>query len=535
MQKNLRWKLLFILAILVVCIFSFVYPREKGAGLLSRINLGLDLKGGIHLVLQVNTDDALNRDLNQDADRIAQEFRTKNIPFATCNKGGGYSVNITGIPSSKENEARNYLDSTYNRKYGIRGATNEAKTDFNLNMTASYIRQTREETVGQALETIRRRVDSLGVTEPSLQLYGRSDRDVQDQIIIELPGLDDPDRVAKLIGDTAQLELRLVKKEHGGPFSSVQSAVEANGGSINTAEYQVLPYREKNSDQEQFLVVNKATVITGKDLKSARRTTDGNGAPAVGFYLNSDGAKLFSLATEQHVGEDLAIVLDNVVFSAPRIKGKIDGDGIIEGRFTVQEANDLSLLLRSGALPASLEILQQQTVGASLGNDSIKSGIYASLVGFGLVVIGMIVYYKHSGLNAVWCLLANLIILLGAMGLMGATLTVPGIAGVILAIGMSVDSNILIFERIREEMKAGKTVRAAVDAGFGKVFWTIVDTHVTTLVSALFLFWFGTGPIKGFAVTLTVSLVANMFTAVYVSHRLFEVMLGNRKVEALSI
>jgi preprotein translocase subunit SecD len=270
-------------------------------------------------------------------------------------------------------------------------------------------------------------------------------------------------------------------------------------------------------------------------MKTARRSDDENGSPAVSFYLTSDGGEVFSRATEQNIGERLAIVLDDVVYSAPAIKSQISGDGIITGRFTAQEANDLALLLRSGALPASLEVLSQQSVGASLGNDSIKSGIYASLIGFGLVVIGMVVYYKHSGLNAVWCLIANLIIMMGFMGAMSATLTLPGIAGIILTIGMAVDSNILIFERIREEMRAGKTVRAAIDTGFSKVFWTIFDTHVTTLVSAAFLFQFGTGPIKGFAVTLVVGLLANMFTAIFVSHRLFEWMLGNRKVETLSI
>jgi preprotein translocase subunit SecD len=251
--------------------------------------------------------------------------------------------------------------------------------------------------------------------------------------------------------------------------------------------------------------------------------------------LNAEGAELFSRATEQHVGERLAIVLDKMVSSAPTINERIGAEGIIHGRFTVQQAEDLALLLRSGALPASLRVLEERSVGASLGNDSIRAGIMASIIGFGLVVIGMVIYYKHSGLNAIYCLLGNLIILMGFMGGVGATLTLPGIAGIILTIGMAVDSNILIFERVREELRAGKTIRAAIDTSFSKVFWTIFDTHVTTLVSAAFLFQFGTGPIRGFAITLTVGLIANMFTAVYVSHRLFELMLGTRKVETLSI
>jgi len=541
MQKNLRWKLIMILVLMVVCIYYFISPKEKGAPFLSRLSLGLDLKGGIHLVLRVVTDDALNQELRQDSDRIAQELRSKNIPYAVSQKGNGYSVELTGIDPSRESEARTYLETTYNRKYSVRSSFAEGKTNFSLTLTPSYIRDTRESTVRQALETIRRRVDALGVSEPSLQISGIGGGDVQDRIIVELPGVDDPDRVKGLIENTAQLELRLVKKENGslpggGGFPSIEAALQANGGSIPD-DYSVLPYREDRGDQSQlgYLVVSKIPVITGKDLKTARSGTDRNGNPAINFFLTSDGANLFGHATEQHIGELLAIVLDNAVSSAPVIHSRIEAEGIIEGHFTLQQSEDLALLLRSGALPASLQIEQDQRVGASLGNDSIRSGVMASIIGFGLVVLIMVVYYKHSGLNAIWCLIGNLIILLGFMGAVGATLSLPGIAGVILTIGMAVDSNILIFERIREELRSGKTIRAAIDTGFSKVFWTIFDTHVTTLVSALFLFQFGTGPIKGFAVTLTVGLLANMFTAVYVSHRLFEMMLGNRRVEALSI
>jgi preprotein translocase subunit SecD len=536
MQKNLRWKLILILALMAICVYFFVSPREKGAKMLSRMNLGLDLKGGIHLVLKVVTDDALKQELFQDAERISQELKTKNIAFSSSKKGNGYSVEIAGVDSAGANEARQYLESTFDRKYSLKSMTVEGKTTFSLTLMGSYLRETRESTVRQALETIRRRVDALGVTEPSLQIYGESGQDVQDQIIVELPGVDDPDRVKSLIENTAQLELRLVKKDQSTRFSSIDSAVAASGGKIADG-YEILPYREDRGEQSQlqYLIVSKAPVITGKDLKTARKGTDSNGRPNVQFFLTSGGSRLFALATEQHIGEQLAIVLDNVVTSAPVIQSRIESDGVITGQFTAQAADDLALMLRSGALPASLKVLHEQTVGASLGNDSIRSGIYASVIGFGLVVIGMIVYYKHSGLNAVYCLLGNLIVLLGFMGAVGATLTLPGIAGVILTIGMAVDSNILIFERIREELRNGKTVRAAVDTGFSKVLWTILDTHITTLVSAAFLFQFGTGPIRGFAVTLVVGLIANVFTAVYVSHRLFDLMLGNRKVEALSI
>jgi preprotein translocase subunit SecD len=534
MQKNLKWKMLLILAFMAICAYFFASPKETGAPWLSRLNLGLDLKGGIHLVLRVVTDDALNQELRQDAERISQELRNKGIAIASSKKGNGYTTEVSGVDAGKASEVRALLETDFSQKYTLHSMVSEGKTNFTLSLTPGYLRTTRESTVRQALETIRRRVDALGVAEPSLQIYGESKEDVQDQIIVELPGVDDPDRVKGLIENTAQLKLCLVKKENGGPFPSIAKAVEDNGSIPE--EYEVLPYRDKNEgSQLQYMVVNKTAVITGKDLKTARRGVDRNGAPAVNFFLTSDGAKFFGETTGNHVGEELAIILDNVISTAPKIHSRIDSDGIIEGRFTTQQAEDLALLLRSGALPASLQILRDQTVGASLGNDSIRSGIMASIVGFGLVVIIMIGYYKHSGLNSVWCLLGNLIILLGFMGAVGATLTLPGIAGIILTIGMAVDSNILIFERIREELRGGKTVRAAIDTGFTKVFWTIFDTHVTTLISAAFLFNFGTGPIRGFAVTITVGLLANMFTAIYVSHRLFEMMLGTRKVEALSI
>lgn len=536
MQKNLRWKLILILIFLGICTYYFVSPGERGAPWFSRLNLGLDLKGGIHLVLQVVTDDALNQELRQDADRIAQEYRTREIPFASSRKGNGFAVEINGVDAARAGDARAYLEDTYGQKYELRSKSLEGKTDYVLALTPGYIRETRESTVRQALETIRRRVDALGVSEPTLQIYGGSGQDVDDQIIVELPGIDDPERIKGLIANTAQLKLVLVKKEQGGPFSSVESAVAANGGMI-PEDYEILLYREDRGEDSrmEYLVVNRTPVITGKDLKTARPSTDGNGAPAVSFFLNSDGAKLFALATEQHVGEQLAIVLDDQVRSAPVINERIEAEGIIQGRYTQQQANDMALLLRSGALPASLRVLGERNVGASLGNDSIRSGIFASLIGFGLVILGMLVYYRQSGLNAVICLIANTLILLGFMGAVGATLTLPGIAGIILTIGMAVDANILIFERIREELRSGKTVRAAVDSGFSKVLWTILDSNITTLLAAVFLFQFGTGPIRGFAVTLSVGLIANIFTAIYLSHRIFEWVLGSRRAERLSI
>ncbi len=537
MQKSLRWKFLFIFAIMAVSIFLFVSPKPgSSAGLFSRINLGLDLKGGMHLVLQVVTEDALNQELAQDAERITSDLRDKKIPFDSVKKGNGLIVDIKGIDPAQDRDVRNYLGPFCQGKYTFSGLAANGKTDFSLTMIPSVVRDMQDSTVKQALETIRRRVDALGVTEPSLQIYGGGGGKVDDQIIVELPGVDDFERVKELIQDTAQLTLCMVKKDNGGPFTSVESAIQANGGKIPDG-YQILSYLGDRGDQsgDQYLVVSSVPTITGKDLKNARRGADQNGRPDVDFFLTAEGARLFGRATEQHVGDRLAIVMDGQVRSAPQIQSRIDERGQITGSFTVQEAEDLAMLLKTGALPASLVVAEQQVVGASLGNDSIRAGVMAAIIGFGLVMVGMIVYYKHAGVNAVYCLIGNLIILLGFMGVVGATLTLPGIAGVILTIGMAVDSNILIFERIREELRNGKTIRAAIDTGFGKVFWTIFDTHLTSLIAAAFLFQFGTGPIRGFAITLTVGLLANMFTAVYVSHRLFDLTLSRRKVEVLSI
>jgi preprotein translocase subunit SecD len=536
MPKNLRWKFLFIAAIMVVSLILFLNPKESGAGLLSRINLGLDLKGGIHLVLQVRTEEALNQEISQDAERIATDLKGKNLTFESSKKGNGLTIEIKGLDAAQDRDVRNYLNPLYDKKYTIRSTTAGGKSDYSLTMMASVVRQMQESTVSMALDTIDRRVNALGVTEPTLQIYGGGGTEVDDQIIVELPGIDDRERVKELLGRTAQLTLRLVKKENGGPFSNIDSAIQANGGKIPDG-WQIFPSRSNQREQAslEYLVVSSVPTITGKDLKNARRGTDSNGRPDVSFFLNAAGAEIFLRTTEQHVGDRLAIVLDDVVYSDPVIQMRIGAEGQITGNYTVQDAEDLALLLRSGALPASLVVIEDRTVGASLGNDSIRAGITAAIIGFALVVIGMIVYYKHAGVNAVWCLIGNLILLLGFMGAVGATLTLPGIAGIILTIGIAVDSNILIFERIREELRNGKTIRAAIDTGFSRVFWTIFDTHVSTLVSAAFLFQFGTGPIRGFAITLTVGLLANMFTAVYVSHRLFDLTLSRRKLESLSI
>jgi preprotein translocase subunit SecD len=351
-----------------------------------------------------------------------------------------------------------------------------------------------------------------------------------------MPGLDNPERVKGLIQGTSKLELKAVE----GPLYKTKE--EAEAAIAGASDKEVLEINERRADgtssQSGWYVVEKAPIISGADLRNAQGVPNGQGLGyKVNFQLKPSGAEKFGAWTGSHIGTQLAIVLNGKIKSAPTVQAQITDSGEITGNFTQQEAEDLSLTLRSGALPASIKYLEERTVGPSLGADSIRQGVVASIVGLLLVVFFMLFYYRFSGLNAVVGLLLNLIILLAGLSLFGAVLTLPGIAGVILLIGMAVDSNVLIFERIREELHAGKIVHSAVATGFDKALVTIIDTHVTTIVSAAFLYFFGTGPIRGFAVTLTIGLLANLFTAIYVSRSMFLWVLnrGGRKAETISI
>ncbi|HXK60853.1 MAG TPA: protein translocase subunit SecD [Acidobacteriota bacterium] len=531
MKKNLKYRMLVVLAVVGVSIYLFVPPSQK-------INLGLDLKGGIHLVLQVMLRDALLAEAEQVRGRIDRELRDKEVAFAesrTVDKPESPEIEILGVPPEAQDavevQLREYSSSwTYQRRYG------EGQVDYVLQMIPAVRKYLAQQTVNQARETISNRVDQYGVAEPTITVYGSGD--VQDQIIVELPGVDDPNRVINLIRSTARLELRLVHPEKSSEFSSRESAAQAFGGMI-PPDYEVLPYRDINETggQTMYMVVRKAPSVTGRHLKNARRSQDSfTGRSEVSFFLNTEGVALFTRTTEQNVGNRLAIVLDDEIRSAPVIESRIASDSArITGQFTPEQAEDLALILRSGALPARITILENRVVGPSLGMDSIRRGILASLAGAGLVILAMLIVYRLSGANAIICLAINVVILLGVLGYFRATLTLPGIAGVILTIGMAVDANILIFERIKEELRLGKTVRSAVDAGFTRVFTTILDTNLTTLIAALFLFQFGTGPIRGFAVTLAVGLIANVFAATFVSRTIFDWYLQKREVTKLSI
>jgi preprotein translocase subunit SecD len=517
MNQNTRWKLVLILAVIGLSIWSFYPPGQK-------VNLGLDLKGGVHLVLRVQTDDALRLETETTVERLRDTLTRGGIQFSKLEMRVAKTFVVEGITNDQGYRAAAVdADAVYNRSSGVGGYTYTMKPNIE--------NQLRGEAVTQALQTIERRVNELGVAEPIVARQG-----AVDQILVELPGVDDVQRAKDIIRSTALLELKIVEQ---GPFGTEEAAKQAYNNNV-PPDLLILPGSGDSGSggatpATVYYAVRRASVVTGRDLRNARPSLDENNLPAVGFSLNSDGARKFGAATDQNIGRQLAIVLDGRVFSAPVIQSRISDEGRISGSFTQQEAQDLSLVLRSGALPASLTYLEERTVGPSLGADSVRAGVAASIGGLALVIVFMIFYYKLTGLNAVISIVVNLLILLGLMAYLGFTMTLPGIAGFILTIGMGVDSNVLIFERIKEEMTGARGARAAVNAGFDRVWWTIVDTHVSSLISALLLLQFGTGPIRGFAVTLIIGLLSNVFTAVFVSRTVFELVLGQRKTQTLSI
>jgi preprotein translocase subunit SecD len=515
MAKNLRWKVLVILGVVALSVFAFYPPDQK-------VRLGLDLKGGVHLVMQVKTDDAVRIETDTTADRLREQLGTANIPGATVTIVSPTEFRVEGVPADQDQAFRALvapIETTYNRTSGA--------GMYTFAMRPNVANQLREESVNQALQTIDRRVNELGVAEPIIARHTEDD-----QILVQLPGVTDVARAKEIIRSTAQLELKLVEQ---GPFADEAQARQAYGNNV-PPDLQIMPGNsEGTAGGTVYYVVRRVAAVTGRDLRNARQGVDQNNRPAVNFSLNSEGAARFGNFTAANINRQLAIVLDNRVYSAPNINSRIDNEGIIEGNFTGQEAADLALVLRSGALPATLTYLEERTVGPTLGAESIRAGVTAAIGGLVFVMLFMIVYYKLAGFNAVTSIVVNLIVLLGLMSYLGATMTLPGIAGFILTIGMGVDSNVLIFERIKEELQTAKGVKQAVAAGFDRVFLTILDTHVASLIAAAFLFQFGTGPIRGFATTLTIGLLSNVFTAVFVSRTMFELVLSRRQVTKLSI
>ena len=541
MSKNVLKKTIFIIAIVVVCLWGLIggWPpptslRAIRQNIEQGIHLGLDLRGGTHLVLQVMVNDAINSESDQAIERLKESFKQKQIKYDAINRvdavglydDGG--IQIQGIPDEQTGAFRQALDEgEVNWTYSQTQPRN-----YQLTLKKPVSADIRNRTLDQSLETIRNRIDSLGVSEPTIQERGQGEF----EILVQLPGVDDPVRVKELVQTTAMLEIKEVKD---GPYPSREQTLTAGGGVLppGTEALELINRAESGgAPTSEWYVLTRVPAVSGRDLRSARAGRDENQRPEVEFTLTADGARRFGDFTERNVGNRLAVVLDGKVQEVATIQSKITDSGRITGRYTPQRASDIALVLRAGALPASMRYLEERTVGPSLGADSIRDGIVASMVGLAAVIIFMVIYYRMAGVNAIVALFLNLILLLAALAYIRATLTLPGIAGVILTIGMAVDANVLVFERVREELRAGKTVVSSVEAGFSKAFLTIIDTHVATIISAFFLFLFGTGPVKGFAVTLSIGLVANVFTAVFVSRVIFDYVLSRKeRGTALSI
>jgi preprotein translocase subunit SecD len=541
MNPNLKWKALFILAVIFICVYGLIglptFPTSVAQvkdNFGKQIKLGLDLQGGVHLVLQVQVQEAIAQETDQMVDRITKQLRDKNIRYDEIRRVDDTHILVRNVDSSQASTFRDFVQQQYGAAWQTAPASGEP-SGYLLTLLPSAIANIQTATMTQSVETIARRVNELGLTEPTIQLRGRNDN----EILVQLPGEGDPERAKEVIGKVGQLELRLVEDPR--TYASQVEALAAHNGVLPPGT-ELLPGRNEARDaagatgSEVWYLVRRAPEVTGKDLKPAgvseARQTNNPGFWQVNFVLTQDAARHFGATTEQNIGRQLAIVLDHRINSAPVINGKIEDNGMIEGSFTQESAHDLAQILRSGALPASIKYLEERTVGPSLGADSIRHGMQASVLSLIVVMLFMLVYYRISGANAVVALLLNLIILMAALAYFGAVLTLPGIAGVILTIGMGVDSNVLVFERIREELRNGKSAASAVQAGFDKAFLTIIDTHVTTVVSAFFLFLFGTGPIRGFAISLTIGLIANVFTAIYVSKTIFQYHLGKMDRQA---
>jgi preprotein translocase subunit SecD len=529
MNPNLKWKASFILGVILICIFFIfglpTFPTSLAQlkdNFAHQIKLGLDLQGGTHLILQVQVQEAIAQETDQTVDRLTTQMRTKSIRYDEVRRIDDTHIVVRNVPSDQVSQFRDLVHDQFELNWELSSAPGEINASL-LTLRPSAISRIQETTMSQSLETIERRINALGLTEPTIQPHGRK----ENEILVQLPGEGDPTRAKDVIQAGGQLELKLV--EDPNPYPSEAAALAAHSG-ILPAGTEIVRGRNDTRTQdsqnsaENWYLLSRTPVVTGRDLRSATesRNTEMPGQWQINFVLSGEAARRFGPFTEQNRGRQMAIVLEKKVYSAPVIQNRIEDSGRIDGNFSQESAHDLALVLRAGALPASIKYLEERTVGPSLGADSIRHGVRASVLSLLVVMIFMVFYYRLSGVNAVLALIMNLVILLAALAMFGAVLTLPGIAGVILTIGMGVDSNVLVFERIREESRNGKSSSAAVEAGFSKAFLTIIDTHVTTVVSAFFLFIFGTGPIRGFAITLTIGLIANVFTAIFVSKTIFQ-------------
>ncbi len=568
-KRNLLQRSIIIAVITLVGLYIVIGPHGRRPhardftpsgikeNLAQNIHLGLDLKGGSHLVMRVKVEEYLKR-LTEDSAIAAQNFAreagfdVKETHAETTS--GNYRVVLQVGDPSKTKEIRDLVEPKVDLRETSGWTFSASGNTLTWTLSSSAQRTLADAATEQALKIIETRINAVGVTEPTLQRHGGQN---SHEILLQMPGIQDPEHVKKLLVGQSHLELvHVISTPAPASVQTYASEAEAiaslNSGGKIPANRRVLPYSERpelagqnaNANPnaqatKKWVVVESPAIIDGAQLRSATANQSRAGADEyeIDFALKDAGSKKFGEWTGANINEYMGVMLDNEVKSIAFIKGQIFDQGQITGRFSKQSADDLALTLRSGALPAPLEYQEERTVGPSLGADSIRSGVRASLLGLTLVVLFMLIYYRGSGINAVIALLLNMILMLAGLIIFGATLTLPGIAGIILTIGMAVDSNVLIFERIREEIRSGKTIPSAVEQGFGHAFVTIIDTHVTTIVSSLFLYAFGAGPIRGFAVTLVLGLLVNLFSAVYVSRTIFIWLLSRKgkRVESLSI
>ena len=518
MPKHLRVRVALVAVVVAVSIW-YLYPPKK------TINLGLDLQGGIHLMLGVEADKHVASQTDRAAEDLKSALERKGIGVRRIAREGDTTIQVELANPQSWNDVLTVVSefSAFERR-----EEDQAAGRFKLVATQRRINQLRDDAVRQGRETIRNRVDQFGVAEPTITRQGN------DRILIQLPGVQDPARAKALIGKTALLEFKLLDER-----TSVEQALAGQRPETSEILYRRDVDKQTKVERKTPYVVQKRSLLSGAELTRAEVQADPNspGNWQVAIEFTPTGTRIFGEVTEQNVGKHLAIILDGNVYSAPRMNERIPGGrAVITGQFTVDDARDLAIVLRAGALPAPVVILEERTVGPSLGADSVRRGITAIVASAVVVVLFMMVYYRLAGLIADVALTLNLLILLACMAAFGATLTLPGIAGIALTIGMAVDTNILIFERIREELRVGKTPRSAIDAGFTRAFRTIIDTHLTVMVTAAILYNFGTGPVKGFAVSLFVGLAASLFTAYFFTRLLFDVVYqGRTKVQTISI
>ncbi|HEX8195668.1 MAG TPA: protein translocase subunit SecD [Pyrinomonadaceae bacterium] len=556
-KRNILVRFIIIAAVTLLAIYAVFGPRRAPAAedftwngiknnLAQNIHLGLDLKGGTHLVMRVQSEQYLSKLAENNAEAARNAATKANLPVSDARavaepKNRNFQVVLTTPDSSKQQEIADAVKKEVDFSLWTQSSAADSIV-WSLPIQAQA--QLSRQAVEQAKAIIESRINRLGVTEPTLQNHGSSD---SHQLLLQMPGVQDPERIKKTLTVESRLELMKVVTPKGQfqTFPTEEAAKASLGGNV-PSNRRVLPYVERedtpaNQNEPKakptlFVVVENPPIIDGSELRDATPFTTGGNSYNINFNLKPSGAQKFGAWTGANIGEYLAIVLNGEVKSAPVIRGQIYDTGQIEGRFTQQSAEDLAVTLKSGALPAQIEYQEERTVGPSLGADSIRSGVTASVAGLLFVMAFMLFYYRGSGVNAVIALILNMLLTLAALVWFGATLTLPGIAGLILGIGMAVDSNVLIFERIREELRAGKLIPQAVDLGFDRAFITIIDTHVTTIISSLLLFIFGTGPIRGFAITLILGLLINLFSAVYVSRTIFIWLLSRKqRVETLSI